>query len=218
MKRLILTLQNFTDDSNAIHYFDQRGFEFLADIRQKERERIVKTFFKFIFVRNPLDRILSAYRNKFHSVNIQFHATYGRHIVRRYRKPSVPVQDVKGHDVTFREFVKYLIDKRNSLQNMNEHWMPMFELCQPCFIKYDFIGSFEDLEIDTNALLAKLNAAKGITFPRKQAQYGQPISKEKIAAFYANISAEEYRSLHERYKNDFKCFSYRFFWGVRNKA
>ena len=217
MKRLILTLQNYTDDSNAIKYFDQRGFEFLSDVPTKERGEILKAFFKFLFVRNPLDRILSAYRNKFEKYNTQFQVRHGREIVRRYRSPRfLETANVKGNDVTFQEFARYLIDKGNAFEDMNEHWMPMYELCQPCYIKYDFVGSFEHLGLDTTALLAKLRALRAIKFPRKQSAYGRPLDENEIARYYRNLTADEYSELHSRYINDFKCFSYKFFASLRN--
>ena len=212
MKRLILTLQNYTDDSNAIKHFDHRGFEFLSDVGIKERDEILKTFFKFLFVRNPLDRILSAYRNKFEKDNTKFQVAFGRHIVRKYRNQRVlGTTNMKGNDVTFQEFGKYLLDKRNAFQNMNEHWMPMYELCQPCYIKYDFVGSFEHLGLDTTALLAELRAIRAIKFPRKQPGYGRALDQNEIAEYYKNLTADEYGKLHQRYMNDFKCFSYKFF-------
>lgn len=210
MKRLILTLQNFTDDSNAIKYFDQRGFEFLGNVALGERKHMLDTYFKFLFVRNPFVRIVSAYRNKFYSKNVQFQIRIGKEIVRKYRKPSIPVDEVKGDDVTFLEFVKYLIDEKNYLQNMNEHWMPMYELCQPCYINYDFIGSFEKLDFDVSALLKELHASKRVTFPKKQRQYGNPVTNKEIARLFQNVATNDYISLHKRYLNDFKCFSYKF--------
>ncbi|XP_028401410.1 carbohydrate sulfotransferase 14-like [Dendronephthya gigantea] len=210
MKRLILTLQNFTEDSNAIRYFDQRGFEFLGDVSPQDRKHMLDTYFKFLFVRNPFVRMVSAYRNKFHGKNVQFQIRIGKDIVRKYRKPSIPINEVKGDDVAFQEFVKYLIDKNNDLQTMNEHWMPMYELCQPCHINYDFIGSFENLDFDINALLARLHASKSVTFPRKQSHYGNPITKKEIEGFFQNIAVDDYISLYKRYLNDFKCFNYKF--------
>ena len=213
MKRLMLTLQNMTDDSNAIKYFDQRGFEFLSDVKtSQERDRILKTFLKFIFVRHPLDRIFSAYRNKLSASggkNIPFQIKFGRYIVQKYRKSSVPPDEVKGDDVTFEEFVKYLIDRENELQYMNEHWMPMYQLCQPCYVNYDFVGSFESLDLDISALLKKIHASRTVTFPRKQRHYGTSLNGVELSRIYTNFTADEYNSLLLRYENDFKCFSYK---------
>ena len=207
MKRLILTLQNYTDNSNAIKYIDHQGFEFLSDVTASEKDHMIKTFFKFLFVRHPLHRMLSAYRNKFIEPNAQFELQYGRKIVQKYRIPSVPINQVNGKNVTFQEFIRYLIDKETYVQEMNEHWMPMYELCQPCYINYNFIGSFESLTLDTNALLTKLHAPDNIAFPIKQSFYGTSINREAVATFYRSITTEEYKSLHGRYMNDFKCFA-----------
>ena len=209
MKRLILTLQNYTDDSNAIMDFDQRGFEFLSDVTPGERDHMMKTFFKFLFVRNPLHRILSAYRNKIVNGNAQFELQYSRPIMRKYRKLNA--NQVNGKVVTFQEFVRYLIDNETYVNTMNEHWMPMYELCQPCYINYNFVGSLENLDLDISALLEKLHAPEKISFPRKQSFYRTSSDKRAVSGFYRNITTEQYKSLNGRYMNDFKCFGYKLY-------
>ena len=211
MKRLLLTLQNYTDDSNAIGHFDQRGFEFLSDVKPDERDHMIKTFFKFLFVRHPFSRIVSAYRNKFINPVAYFELQYGRPIVQKYRKPRVPRTKVTGKDVTFQEFVRYLIDKKTQVQEMNEHWMPMYELCQPCYMNYNFVGSFENLDLDTTVLLEQLHALNDITFPRKQSYYRMSLKTGEVLRFYKNFTTEEYKSLYGRYRNDFECFTYELF-------
>jgi len=53
---------------------------------QDQRDKI-NNYFKFLIVREPLERILSAYRNKFTmKYNQYFHQRYGRHIIKKYRK------------------------------------------------------------------------------------------------------------------------------------
>jgi dermatan 4-sulfotransferase 1 len=39
---------------------------------------------------------------------------------------------VAGDDVTFSEFVRYLLDE--DVERKNEHWMPIYNLCQPCAV------------------------------------------------------------------------------------
>lgn len=41
---------------------------------------------------------------------------------------------IPGDDVSFEEFVRYLIDTK-AAEYMNEHWAPMNTLCQPCLVK-----------------------------------------------------------------------------------
>lgn len=208
MKRLILTLQGRSDNSDAIKYFDHRGFEFLGDFSVPERERLVKTLFKFMFVRDPLGRLVSAYRDKFQTTNNQFHMKYGMEIVQRYRKNTTSSHPANGDDVTFREFARYIIDE--AAHKMNEHWMPIYEICQPCVIPYDFVGSFEDLDLDMKTLLHKLNVSRSVSFPKRQMFYHTPLDKTSEHAFYRNLTTYERKSLHTKYMKDFKCFNYGF--------
>ena len=215
MKRLILTLQGKSENSDAIKHFDQRGFEFLGDFSMPERRRLVKTLFKFMFVRDPLGRLVSAYRNKFQSVNLQFHRMYGTKIVQRYREKAggVSSQRAQGHDVTFPEFARYVIDE--PAQNMNEHWMPIYDVCQPCVVPYDFVGSFEYLDLDASALLDRINASGRVSFPKKQAFYKTQLKKSDELEFYKNLTLDQYESLHRKYKKDFNCFGYEFPKNIR---
>ena len=60
----------------------------------------------------------------------------------------------RGDDVSLGEFLQYVAESR--VEDMNEHWMPFYELCQPCAVSYDFVGSFENLELDANQVLKEL--------------------------------------------------------------
>ncbi len=44
---------------------------------------------KFLIVRHPFDRFLSAYRDKFETMNEHFHKLYGQNIVNRYRRAGI---------------------------------------------------------------------------------------------------------------------------------
>ena len=63
-----------------------------------------------MFVRHPVERVLSAYRDKFTTTmsgGQRFQKLYGRDIIKRFRKnPSMPSLK-KGNDVKFDEFVQY---------------------------------------------------------------------------------------------------------------
>ena len=65
-----------------------------------------------MLVRNPFDRVVSAWKDKFAPVEGRkyYHDTYGKTIVRKYRdKPSA--ESLKtGSDVKFEEFFRYVVD------------------------------------------------------------------------------------------------------------
>lgn len=62
---------------------------------------------------------------------------------------------------------------------MNEHWMPVYHLCQPCAVRYDFVGSYERLEADANQVLEWVRAPPHVRFPARQAWY-RPASPESL--------------------------------------
>ena len=58
---------------------------------------IQETFFSFMTVRHPFERLLSAYRDKFFVLSdspneknkaAKFYKMYGRHIIKNYRRPN----------------------------------------------------------------------------------------------------------------------------------
>ena len=207
MRRLILALQGKTDNPSAIREFDRRGFEFLGDFSLAERHEMIKTYFKFMFVRHPLERLVSAYRHRVMGTKrADLHRQYAIEIVQKYRVLKNKSKPIKGDDVTFHELVKYLLDTDNT--NLDGHFKPFFDICLPCFIRYNFIGSMERLQLDVNALLEKLNSSEKIFFPKKQ-EYYHSLKTSEALLYYKNISYPELQNLrYRKYKKDFDCFAY----------
>ena len=207
MRRLILALQGKTDNPDAIGKFDRRGFEFLGDFNAPKRYEMIKTYFKFMFVRHPLERVVSAYRHRVMGTNrADLHRRYAVEIVKKYRDLKNSSKILRGDDVTFGEFVKHLLGTKNS--NLDPHFKPFFDICHPCIIPYNFIGSMERLNLDVDALLEKLNFSKKISFPKRQGYY-HPIATSEAMLYYKNISYSELQSLRNvKYKKDFECFNY----------
>ena len=63
------------------------GFTFLNSFNESEIMRRLKTYFKFMFVRNPAERALSVYRNKFNEIE-SFYKVYGKKIMLMYHEES----------------------------------------------------------------------------------------------------------------------------------
>lgn len=202
MRRLILALQGKVDNPDVIKEFDRRGFEFLGDFNASRRDEMIKTYFKFLFVRHPLERLVSAYRHRVIGERSDLHRRYGVHIVKKYRglNSSKPVQ---GNDVTFREFIRYLLDTK--AKYMNAHWKPIFNICHPCLIPYEFIGSVDRVDIDVSALLENIHFTRKVSFPKRQ-EYYNPLNKQEALIYYRNVTYHEMEKLRRLYKKDFQCF------------
>ncbi|KPP58914.1 Carbohydrate sulfotransferase D4ST1-like [Scleropages formosus] len=174
---------------------------FLADLEPEQIQHRLQHYFKFLFVREPMERLLSAYRNKFGEIEA-YQRRYGVEIVKRYRKN---VGRVAGDDVTFTEFVRYLVDE--DTEHMNEHWMPVYNLCQPCVVSYDFVGSYEHLQRDATYVLRHIGAPPQVRFPERQAWY-RPVSTETLQYYLCGVPLGLLRELLPKYILDFSLFTY----------
>ena len=99
--------------------------------------------FRFMVVRHPFERILSAYRDKLEDLARDidardgfYYTMYGKHIVAEYRQQEAKNSTEKeklGREPTWREFVTYLLN--TPVTKFDEHWMPIWMLCSPCIVK-----------------------------------------------------------------------------------
>ncbi|XP_056337070.1 carbohydrate sulfotransferase 14 [Danio aesculapii] len=177
---------------------------FLSDLPPDEIRHRLRHYFKFMFVREPMARLLSAYRNKFGEIEA-YQRKYGAEIIRRYRKGYAKDKKISGNDVTFTEFTRYLVDE--DPERMNEHWMPIYNLCQPCAIEYDFIGSYERLESDASYVLERVGAPQHVRFPERQTWY-KPVTKETLHYYLCTVPQKFLKELLPKYILDFSLFGY----------
>ncbi|XP_017284246.1 carbohydrate sulfotransferase 14 [Kryptolebias marmoratus] len=176
-KRVLKVLSGALESVDVSIKMDHRSdLLFLSSLKPDEIRYRLAHYFKFMFAREPMERLLSAYRNKFGEIE-SYQKKYGVEIIKRYRKGRAKDPSVTGDDVTFGEFVRYLLDE--DVEHMNEHWMPMYNLCQPCAISYDFIGSYEHLERDAEYVLQRIKAPPFVHFPVRQTWY-KPVTTETV--------------------------------------
>ncbi|XP_061085620.1 carbohydrate sulfotransferase 11 isoform X2 [Conger conger] len=173
-----------------------------------EINRRLKSFLKFLFVREPFERLVSAYRNKFTlKYNTSFHKRFGTKIVRRYRKNATAEALRDGADVRFREFADYLADPATGREGpLNEHWETVHSLCHPCHIRYDLVGKYETLEEDANYVLGLAGAGETLRFP----SYAKSTRTTDLVAarFFHNVSSRRQAQLYQLYRLDFLMFNY----------
>ena len=70
-----------------VHMDHHHGFAYLSDYSDKEIKEKIRNYFKFMFIRNPTERALSVYRNKFNEIE-SFYKVYGKKIMSMYHKES----------------------------------------------------------------------------------------------------------------------------------
>lgn len=163
-------------------------------------------YLKFVFVRNPFERLLSAYRDKLNPGNKYFQTEFGRKIVRTYRLNASQESLLLGHDVTFREFIQYLINFHSSDEKavFNEHWRPVFDMCLPCVVRYDIVGKYETINDDAWLVLEKAGLGRRIQFPH----VGNSTTSSLLHTFMSQLTHQEVEMLYQIYENDFNFFGF----------
>ncbi|XP_030632955.1 carbohydrate sulfotransferase 11-like isoform X2 [Chanos chanos] len=180
----------------------------LSEYSTAEINQRLRTYLKFLFVREPFERLVSAYRNKFtRSYNTAFHKRYGTKIIRRHRPEPRPEALERGDDVSFAEFVYYLVDPSTQREEpFNEHWERVHSLCHPCLIHYDVIGKYETLEEDSSYVLKLAGVDGEVTFPASAKS--TRTTGDMAATFFKDISPAYQKKLYSLYRMDFLLFNY----------
>ena len=113
---------------------------------------------RFLFVREPYHRLVSAYVDKFLSPNVDFWSSFGRYIVNKFRANASRLSRKCGHDVTFAEFITYVIDAEKTGVRTNGHFAPQFQHCHVCDFPYTHVGHLETLTEDREFLLNAMDS------------------------------------------------------------
>ncbi|XP_068700787.1 carbohydrate sulfotransferase 11-like isoform X1 [Montipora foliosa] len=205
-KRVFLVLNghfNTTAEISGETAHNSRLLDTLDKYTSQEITQKLETYKKILFVREPLQRVLSAYRNKFTTEYHKrvYHERVDKEIVKKYRGNST----IDHQYATFNEFVKYLIDLRPR-EKLDIHWKPQHHICDPCSIKYDFIGRYHTLKSDAKRALGIMGVNNEIEFPDiGKRNNGQRIMRQ----FYSEITENEFLRLRKIYDMDYQLFEYR---------
>lgn len=115
-----------------------------------------------VFTRNPYTRLFSAYIDKLFLPS--FWKFVGIAIVHRLRAEPSPESLECGHDVTFEEFLRYVIHVEETGQGTasicDDHWASVTSLCNVCRMNYDYIGKQESFINDTAYIFQQLGLDK----------------------------------------------------------
>lgn len=198
-----------TISANDAHHKYRDVLTNLRDLPEDQIAYRIKNYYKFVFVREPFGRLLSAFRNKFEvqtNASRYFNKSFGRKIIKRYRRYS-PTQNSSA-EVKFEEFIRYLIDTKRRIQ-MNEHWEKIAELCYPCQISYDFIGKLESFSKDARYILTKNSLSEKVKIPsRSESRYGNYETNSLLAQYYSLLPRDMLKKLYSTYISDFTLFKY----------
>jgi chondroitin 4-sulfotransferase 11/chondroitin 4-sulfotransferase 13/dermatan 4-sulfotransferase 1 len=167
---------------------------------------------KYAFVRNPYNRILSAYLNKVEPYvngtrgenddNSYFYKVFCE--IDDYRK-SYLQSESKVNLYSFLSWLKNVDD----VHTRNEHWLPQVKLLRVDDVRYNFIGKLESLSVDAPKLLGLIGC--DLEFPSQaKVSFAPTNASDKQKAYF---TSREYLLVNEMYANDFESFGYSFYIG-----
>uniref|UniRef100_A0A1A8GQT7 Carbohydrate sulfotransferase n=1 Tax=Nothobranchius korthausae TaxID=1143690 RepID=A0A1A8GQT7_9TELE len=211
-KRTLMVLSGQASNAENIHH-DMVHYgghiKTLNMFNQKEIMHRLETYTKFMFVREPLERIVSAYRDKFENPNEYYHNLFGKPIISKYRVMPSEEALKTGNGVTFEEFIRYLLDVHRPV-GMDIHWEQANQLCHPCLIHYDLIGKFENMEEESNFLLRTIGAPPSLMLPsfKDRNPKDARTSKQITEKYFSQVTMMERQRMYDFYYMDYLMFNY----------
>ena len=203
-KKIMAHLVNLNYKGTSVH---KLRFDLLSYHSKSDVLHILNNYYKFMFVRDPYSRLLSAFKDKFSKKSNDIYVKYERKIKRSVRLKLAGDANTRTSqiDINFEAFISYLIDISQKGGRLNEHWRQYYKLCFPCQINYDFIGHYETLEEDARFALYNAGVDELVSFP--------PVSytstKDDLGHFYSEVPQEYISKLQSIYGADFEMFGYK---------
>lgn len=172
----------------------------------------------FLFVRDPFERILSAYRNKLEGNRNSFYKALGTKIVHRFRNRSTGGPWPRCGP-TFEEFVRFLIQEHKAGRRFDEHWAPVYSFCTPCSVNFSIIGKTETFQRDSEFIIrqAGLESLLLGKLPRRKLRKIGNLAKSGIKSevlverYFSDLDRSTLDQLLKIYRIDFELFDYDFF-------
>ncbi|XP_072017929.1 carbohydrate sulfotransferase 13-like [Amphiura filiformis] len=193
----------------------------------------LRDYRKIMIVRNPHERLLSAYNEKMvnyspYSDGIRKH--YGRimhinnikYFIRKYYslypnstkesallKRTLKIEEDRNTWVSFQEFLRYVSNTEYSLdEEPEEHWRQMYRLCSPCSIQYDYIGKLETIADDTKYILSQIGADGLASVMETKPHATNSSNEEKVQNMYQQVTEEDVLKFEKRFEKDMALFGY----------
>jgi len=162
----------------------------------EKKQQALREYFKFLMYRHPIERLASGYRDKI----THWHPPYRelRQKVFSYANPGEQYIEEPGTvKISFSDFISYWLD--NDMED--EHFKPIFDLCDPCRVRYDYYGQFKEFNKHAAVLLDKIG---GKTDFLLEDNYSDPSKKTDLVLeeLYNQVSDEDKRRVLKRLSQD----------------
>ena len=176
-----------------------------TDLTPDEARYRLENYYKVVTVRNPMERLLSAYRNKLephlqYESSDTFPDSVKLRVLRAFQSDELTewLAGNRSTDIhpSFESFLKYMT--QYPLKSYNDHFQPVVDVCHPCTIGFDFYVNVKVLDYDIYAIMEYL----GIPIEYYPGQKDHPVSERRslLSQYFKDIPSDLKQNL-------FKAFS-----------
>jgi len=193
------------NDANFLRYAEKTGNYY--KVKSRLRPGVLDLFeedqINFLIVRHPLDRILSAFRDRILNQNTDQAKKHSK-MMKKY--PALTGESLP----TFSQFLQYITGEDSwevTDEHSDPHWSPYHSLCSPCAVDYDWIIKLEDHNLKDleDSLLQTSGMAK---YGRLQIKNISKQPTRQTRDIYKNVSCEVIQRVIDFYYLDFIMFQY----------
>ena len=179
----------------------------LPDYNQTEIIYRLSNFFKFIVVRNPVDKLISAYNDRLVGDPAPYRKLV-QHIIATYRPGADSKTIEAAKSVTFREFLLYYANAFRSDITQEKHFLNTQRVCYPCQVEYDYIAKLETQAADARYIINEKLAGRGADTIFNVHSHREGASVYKELPELHDLKVDELDGLKNMFSWDMNLFGY----------
>jgi hypothetical protein len=203
VKNALIELEGLELDANPTRRHDKSynkfpGTETLTP--QEERDLFAGNTdtFKFVIVRDPYSRLVSAYADKI----LEGYARRGDLWIEKIKKTAAKHKVKLSEKITFEEFVRVV--SLQSEAEMDVHWRQQYHVARFDLIKFDFVGRTELISTDFAYILERIKAPAELMHKAIQPHNVTGASM----TMWSTVSGEVRRAFLQTFAIDFDTLRY----------
>ncbi|ELU03014.1 hypothetical protein CAPTEDRAFT_118380 [Capitella teleta] len=173
----------------------------------------LQKYTSFVIVRHPIDRIISAYKDKIQSRGPSRMRKIVKDIMEFYgiREDRRLTNDAgtfwKYVEITFPQFVSWMVRTKSN----DTHWQSFRDLCFPCDINFTYIGHLETIDTDMFHIFNELigtELALEVLKNNPRLNGGSARDVASLALHFKDLTLKQLRELNAYAGDDMNMFGY----------
>merc|ERR1711957_132279 len=165
-------------------------------------------YFKFLVVRNPLERLLMIY--KLHSskrMRMPDGLENGKIMGKKNGKEEVSNEMSRAN---FFFFLRYITLRQPGYFTAHQWrvWRTFEHLCHVCAIDWDFIAKEETIKEDSERIIREMGIPEGTHLKGYPEFVDTQVDKEEMLWYFHGVNKGLLEDVYETYKLDFQLFGY----------